>query len=1200
MVQVIDGQEWLSVIYIVATVLFIMALQGLAHETTAKAGTVYGMIGMACAVFGTIASDYVEYEAYWILPIVIIPPAVGGVAYAYTVQTDRLPELVGLFNAFGGLAAALEGEAIYFDRFARFSLYTGNGLTKVDLAIQLTVAFLSVIIGMMTFAGSLVAVAKLTPWNHPFHIPSKAFTFPGRDQLLVVLCLAIVGVCVGVYIVDYPFSCNSPNGQFDTLECTRSNNADTGTALMVLLAVLSAAVATLNTLGVSGSDMAVVIAVLNSGSGWGGVAAGFMISNELLLVTGAFVGASGAILAYIMCQAMNLDILRVLGIKPPKVQKPRAVTDGEEEVLPDPVTIQVAQAVSQMQAANDIIIAPGYGMAAAGAQVVVGQLAENLRRLGKKVRFAIHPVAGRLPGHMNILLAEANVPYDIVMSMEEINNDFKTADLAVCVGAWDTVNPVAAEDPESPVYGMPMCRVWEAKMCIVNKRSLPKQGAGGGGFSGARNTLPHKEATRMLLGNAKNIFSELSTAIGNLADEQGAGQAGAAIAVEEGNGIGATLEELKEMPVFKRVVVPCEDVAEENRCAITPKAAADLRKMGFDVYAEAGVGQRARITDGDLEAAAVTIVSDRTKLYSLADICIKVNPPAVRDGANELELVPSGSTFISFVGALDRFETEANPKTEALKDLIMARDRNVTLLGMQFVPRISRAQKCDALSTFAKIAGHRASLEGAARYGRMMAGEITAAGKNKPAVVFVAGCGVAGLEAVATCRKLGAMVRATDVRMDAVEQVKSVGGEFVHPDMEALANAQEEGGYAKPDFSPEGQAKTAAMYREQVPQCNIIITTAAIPGRPPPVLLTADMVELMKPGSVIIDIAGGNCELTKKGEVFTTDNGVTIVGYTDYPSRMAMQASEFYAANLVNLLEDMCAHPDGKESKVENPPAKGFWINAEITREQTDTTVESYNKGSYAIGDDIVCGMVLAKEGKLDYPKPPPKSLSVAPPKKTNSSNNNGQQDNGNKAPAKTGIVTQGVVAIIGIGLAILLAMVIAPDSPLFVGNVMIFVLSSVLGYCLVAGVKPSLHTPLMSMSNAISGIVILGGMLQIQGVYLDDDKGNATQVLGALATAVSTINVAGGFAVTFRMLAMFKTSDKTLGESKSTKKEGAKSNGKKAPAADAASHSDPANVTPPAVEETNGAEVNGNNGTVKVTEVSLDSKPTTGGVSEI
>eukprot|EP00040_Diaphanoeca_grandis_P024415 m.134137 g.134137 ORF g.134137 m.134137 type:complete len:1210 (+) comp29722_c0_seq1:135-3764(+) len=1121
--QIIQDQEWLAVLYVVATVLFIMSLRGLGHESTAKVGTVYGIIGMAIAVGGTLGSEMVRAEAYWILPIAIVPASICGIIYAYTVETDRLPELVGLFNAFGGLAAALEGLAIYVDRYARASIYTGDMLSKVDLGIQLLVAFLSVIIGMMTFAGSLIAVMKLTPRGAFFHIDSKPKTFPGRNLLMIVLALGIVADCVVIYWIDYPFSCSYTrvNGTagFEHLECTKADDATIGVALMIVLAFLSALIATLNTLGVSGSDMAVVIAVLNSGSGWGGVAAGFMISNELLLVTGAFVGASGAILALVMCEAMNLDVLRVLGLKPPKVQKARD-PNAKEIIYPDPIVVNVAQTANFLREAQDIIISPGYGMAAAGAQVVVGQLVDNLRRMGKRVRFAIHPVAGRLPGHMNILLAEANVPYDIVMSMEDINDQFKSADLAICVGAWDTVNPEAAEDPESPVFGMPMCRVWEAKHCIVNKRSLPKQGQTGGGFSGARNTLPYKESTRMFLGSAKDVFTELNNVIS--AEVDSSMTTGGKVITKAAAVPTLTLEEIKALPTCLKVVIPCESEPDENRCAVTPASAIQLRQMGFDVYAEAGVGERANIGDAALAKAGVTLMTDVARLYAMADICFKVNPPTTRGDNNihELEMVPEKSTFISFVGHLDRMETETSRKTEAMLDVMMARDRNLTLLGMQFLPRISRAQKSDALSTFAKLAGHRATLEASVTFGRVMAGEISAAGKNPPAIMFVAGCGVAGLEAVAFGKKLGAIVRATDVRMDCVEQVASVGGEFVHPDMEALAKGSSEGGYAKPDFSPEGQAKSKAMYAEQCPQCDIIITTAAIPGRPAPVLITAEMVASMKPGSVIVDIANGNCVLTRKGEKFRTENGVTIVGYTDYPSRMALQASTFYSNNLVNLVMDMCAHFVNNKATYETPMAKGFWVNMEITREQSDTTHPSYSKGSYATGDDILAGMVLTKDGKLDYPKPPPKSLSVAPVgRKTSTSSVPANTKPRNPWPMRifTLVVAFGVIAV--------LAIVIAPDSPFFVGNVMIFVLASVLGYLLVMSVKPSLHTPLMSMSNAISGIVILGGMMQVQGEYLNNNRGNATQVLGAIAAGVASINVAGGFAVTFRMLAMFKKS---------------------------------------------------------------------------
>lgn len=434
-----------------------------------------------------------------------------------------------------------------------------------------------------------------------------------------------------------------------------------------------------------------------------------MVSNELLLVTGAFVGASGAILSYIMCQAMNLDILRVLGIRPPKVPKTSS-SYAEHVVLPDPTVINVAASVNMVREANDIIISPGYGMAAAGAQVIVGQLADSLRRMGKRVRFAIHPVAGRLPGHMNILLAEANVPYDIVMSMEEINDQFKDADLAICVGAWDTVNPVAAEDPDSPVFGMPMCRVWEAKACIVNKRSL-----GGGGFAGATNTLPHKEATRMLLGSAKSIFTELNNIISSEVDQMSSVARESSLATAQTAGDIVTLTELEAMPTCLRLVVPREAEPTENRCAITPQSAVKLRKMGFEVYAEAGVGTRSNISDAMLQAAAVKIISEFEELYAIADVTIKVAPPSMREGKSELLMVPKESTFISFVGDLDRFENEAAPKTAAFADLLTARNQKLTLLGMQFLPRISRAQKSDALSTFGKLAGHRAVLEAATR-----------------------------------------------------------------------------------------------------------------------------------------------------------------------------------------------------------------------------------------------------------------------------------------------------------------------------------------------------------------------------------------------------------------------------------------------------------------------------------------------------
>ena len=1353
--------------------------------TTARArprSTQCGIVGMFVTVGFSFASDYVQDEAYWVIPACIVPCSAFGIWYAYSVITDRLPELVGLFNSFGGLAAALEGIAVYTDRTAVMSMYTGAPLNATEQKIQLVVLYLSIIVGMMTFTGSIVAVLKLTGgWVKHEHSGSQVnitnegvatfkkshgvrrgkvdektgrnvdadilnaidkkgrqnryaldltFTAPGKADVTLtafdiidktqlrmtsntrnkagegglavvdmskaagvagvydvtwshetenfwhiastprVLCggkipqfiltLGMIACCVITYMLDET-TCGKDGCVLVAVDGTvnmqmgvplyTSDDEMLGTILIIVLAVLAGTIGILQAMAVSGADMAVVICVLNSGSGWSGVAAGFMISNELLLVTGAFVGASGAILSYLMCEAMNVPILRVLGMMaPPKEVKK---VEGEAEALPEPQKEDATQVAERLRAAKSIIIAPGYGMAAGKAQGVVGTLAETLRGQGKTVRFCIHPVAGRLPGHMNILLAEAQVPYDWVCAMDEINPDFKNTDVALCVGAWDTVNPAASEDPDCPVYGMPMCRVWDAKVCIVNKRSL----GSASGFSGAQNILPHKENTRMLLGSAADQIQLLLDIIGKDAKADAEVEEGIPADQEE---CGPSEAEIKGMPTYKTICVPKEtcdpqgdvlvDESIETRCAISPKAALHLRqKLGFQVKAEAGVGMRSLITDDMYRAVGVEIVEACEQLYKDADVMLKVNPPVVRKdigGKHELDMLKPDATYISFLPIMPPSETPMKCGPQ-FKDIVLrAVDKKVNLLSMGHLPRISRAQKSDAISTFGKLAGHRACIEAAAAYGRIMPGEITSAGKNPQAKAWVGGCGVAGLEAVAILKKMGCEVYATDVR-DIEDQIISVGGKFVHYDPEGLKKAKDSGGYA-PSFGPEVQVMQDAMYSQWSANVNVMVLTAAIPGRPPPALVSKAMVDKMQPGSVIVDIAAsaqwaakydaskpgspwpGNCEYTVPGELVTTPNGVKIIGYTDMPSRFGGQATDFYANNLVNLLEDMCAEGTLAERGLKEPvlgTAEDFKIDMHVVRCQ-EAGHDSYSQGEFAEGDDVMTGMCLVKmEGgvaMLDHPKKrkpmetaqaifekgiKEKGLTVTQmqelldtqlePQKAKSMKNlkvNHDTDDhsgsfnavstetdphkkvatalefaetkqhadmvkwmtgmikkekqaATKADkearlaalqaAKTDSGPAGQIILSLLGLGACGVMGFYPFPQYFIGNMMIFVLASVLGYCLVASVKPSLHTPLMSMSNAISGIVIIGGMYQIQGKWLYGGAGwdedipfaaggiTVTQILGAVAVAISAINIAGGFAVTFRMLAMFTASDK-------------------------------------------------------------------------
>jgi NAD(P) transhydrogenase subunit beta len=453
----------ITIAYITASALFIMSLGGLSNQETARRGNLYGILGMVIAIGATTAG--INTQSYTMLAASVLPGVVIGAIVASRVAMTSMPELVAILHSFVGAAAVLVGIANY--------LHPDASLVGVEKAIHNLEIFIGVFIGAVTFTGSVVAFGKLRAI-----ITSKPLTLPGRH----VLNLAMLAASV---FLGWQFMA-TPDG-------------------LVPLLVMTAIAGVLGlhlVLAIGGADMPVVISMLNSYSGWAAAAAGFMLSNDLLIITGALVGSSGAILSYIMCKAMNRHFLSVIlggfGADSGAVPAPSAAqVDGEAT----PTTIE--EAGQLLQGASSVVIVPGYGMAVAQAQHSVSDMVKLLRKQGVKVRFGIHPVAGRLPGHMNVLLAEAKVPYDIVLEMDEINDDFPTTDVALVIGANDTVNPSATEDPSSPIAGMPVLEVWKAKTTIVLKRSLAS------GYAGVENPLFYKPNTRMLFGDAKKNLDAL-------------------------------------------------------------------------------------------------------------------------------------------------------------------------------------------------------------------------------------------------------------------------------------------------------------------------------------------------------------------------------------------------------------------------------------------------------------------------------------------------------------------------------------------------------------------------------------------------------------------------------------------------------------------------------------------------------------------
>jgi len=521
-----------------------------------------------------------------------------------------------------------------------------------------------------------------------------------------------------------------------------------------------------------------------------------------------------------------------------------------------------------------------------------------------------------------------------------------------------------------------------------------------------------------------------------------------------------------------KVGIPKETASGEKRVALTPETAGRIQKLGYSLQIESGAGDAANFSDAAYREAGVEVLPNADAVWSGSDIVMKVQQPSM-DEAAKLE---AGKTLISFVWPA---------QNEELLTTLKAQNPHA-VLAMDQVPRISRAQKLDALSSMANIAGYRAVVEAANNFGRFFTGQVTAAGKVPPAKVLVIGAGVAGLAAIGAARSMGAIVRSFDIRPEVAEQIESMGAEFLFLDFDNTDSGTE-GGYAKPS-SPEFREKQLELFRAQAPDVDIVITTALIPGRPAPELWTEDMVKAMKPGSVIVDLAaeqGGNCAATVKGERIVTDNDVVVIGYTDMVSRMAAQSSQLYGTNLRHLLDDLTPEKDGQPN-----------VNMD---------------------DTVLRGCTVVKDGEVTYP-PPAVATSVAPkaaaPKKVEET---AEQKSAREAEElrKSGSRT---TMLLVVGGALLLALgMVAPAS--FMQHFIVFVLACFVGFYVIWNVAHSLHTPLMAITNAVSSIIIVGALLQI------GSSNTIVMILAALSVLMASVNIFGGFLVTRRMLAMFQKS---------------------------------------------------------------------------
>ena len=469
------SQSLATVAYLGAAILFILSLGGLSNPESSRRGNLYGMVGMALAVLATVFGPRVSPAGIpWIVGALVVGGSIGLYA-AKTVKMTQMPELVALMHSLVGLAACLVGFASYVD--------TSLQLEGVEKVIHEVEIYVGILIGAVTFSGSLIAFGKLNG-----KIGGKPLLLPARHWLNLIALLVVIGF--GRVFLN-------------------AHDVQSGMTPLIVMTVIALLFGVHMVMAIGGADMPVVVSMLNSYSGWAAAATGFMLSNDLLIVTGALVGSSGAILSYIMCNAMNRNFISVIaggfgsGAGKPAAKADGAAAEPQGEVTP----VSATETAEMLREAKNVIIVPGYGMAVAQAQHTVFEITRTLREKGVNVRFGIHPVAGRMPGHMNVLLAEAKVPYDSVLERDEINEDFPDTDVAMVIGANDIVNPAAQDDPTSPIAGMPVLEVWKARTSIVMKRSMAS------GYAGVDNPLFYKDNNRMLFGDAKKMLDEILVAL---------------------------------------------------------------------------------------------------------------------------------------------------------------------------------------------------------------------------------------------------------------------------------------------------------------------------------------------------------------------------------------------------------------------------------------------------------------------------------------------------------------------------------------------------------------------------------------------------------------------------------------------------------------------------------------------------------------
>ena len=956
-----------------SSILMMMSIKGLGSHETSKQGNYYGIAGVSTAILTVVLSRWTigasgfGSQLYWFLPVAAIGQYVGS-SIAKSVQMDQMPELVAAFHSLTGLAAVLVGLASQL----------GHG-PMMPMA-KLIEVFVGVSVGAATFSGSIAAAAKL----HGL-IPGGSSGLEYRFGINTVGLLKL-GLLFGAYV-----SITNPYVRVAAL-C--------GNTLVSLV------LGTMLVLPVGGADLPIVISLLNALSGLATSATGFSMDNSLLVMTGALIASSGTILSEHMCKGINRSLGSVLmgGFG---VENTVAPLVGDSSSCAEITCITMVQMVQKLQLCKRVLIVPGYGMAVARCQSGVNDVFEELKKRGIDVVFGIHPVAGRLPGHMNVILSEAGIPYDVVKELGQVNSEMESFDVCIVLGANDIVNPATANDSTSPIYGMPAIECWNAKHVVVLKRSMNT------GYSGVDNPLFYLENTSMLFGDAKETVETLHRGIVET-DLSEWPNYGGGVGSAGGEGVTSVLSSVPidwtSFPIARKlgVLSSSDTTPGEKRIPISPKIVGSFRKLGFGVLIPRGIGNDCGWSDLVFEQNGATIVDSANVILETCEYILKVTPLSVE----QLAICPPPEQIEKKQVLITSFGLES---VEEILAQLVARSGGITCFNLNLVPRISRAQSMDILSSMANLAGYKAVINAFHRIGKLSRSSVTAGGNIPASNVFVIGCGVAGLSAVATAHALGARVWATDVRPATKEQVESIGATFVQVDASTSENSS---GYAQ-EVSQSFAEKQRQLYADYTARADVVICTAMVPGKKAPRLLSIEMVHLMKPGSIVVDMAagsGGNCELSVPDSILTDPTSKVIIdGTTNYSSELAQLSSELLAQNCLSFIENL-----GTEK-----------INLE---------------------DVIVRQSIVVQDGKIMYPPPPLPQTTVQPAHSKRISPS---------IPLAVPIDKTGEAKLVLLGAIALGTLGLSADhrTVRLVGD---FVLSCVIGHFTVASVTPALHTPLI------------------------------------------------------------------------------------------------------------------------------------------